>query len=302
MKQFIQRHIVLLGIAFIGALAGLGFVACTSDDDVIKPSETISAVDNTEIDHFKDMLSKTIEEGKDVNLTPTAEEVEAHAKGLPLAGMNKPKLEPVSRVYIEFSENNLSEAVKVERLRKISTMDDVMRLVREQGAIVSLFDNEYADGYVELSNEKALELAGPMIKECKQYLYGKGFSESEIQSMLSENDKVEADIIPFVLFLVEQEEHENQVIQENGFVFNPVTGLIVEGDGSSIDPKFNWAKVGYCALKTIGLDIIQEIRNSGVKTLTKAVLKKAFKTVAKRLMGPVGAIYALYEVYDCYNN
>lgn len=301
MKQFIQRHIVLMGIVIIGALAGLGFVACTSDDDVIKPSETISAVDNTEIDHFKAMLSSCVEEGKDVDLKPTAEEMDAHIKGVPVLSSSQ-KLEPVSRVYVEFREENLSSAVKTSRLQQISTMDDVMRLVREQGAIISMFDNEYADGYVELSNEKALEIAAPMIKECKQYLYGKGFSETEIQSMLSENGKVEADIIPFVLFLVEQEEYENQLINEYGFVVHSVTGLITEGDGSSIDPKFNWAKIGYCALKTIGLDIIQEIRNSGVKTLTKAVLKKAFKTVAKRLMGPVGAIYALYEVYDCYNN
>ena len=47
MKQFIQRHIVLLGIVFIGALAGLGFVACTSDDDMLnRLDEKVTADSN----------------------------------------------------------------------------------------------------------------------------------------------------------------------------------------------------------------------------------------------------------------
>lgn len=47
MKQFIQRHIVLLGIVIIGALAGLGFVACTSDDDVLnRLDENVTADSN----------------------------------------------------------------------------------------------------------------------------------------------------------------------------------------------------------------------------------------------------------------
>lgn len=47
MKQFIQRHIVLLGIVFIGALAGLGFVACTLDDDVLnRLDEKVTADSN----------------------------------------------------------------------------------------------------------------------------------------------------------------------------------------------------------------------------------------------------------------
>lgn len=47
MKQFIQRHIVLLGIVIIGALASLGFVACTSDDDVLnRLDENVTADSN----------------------------------------------------------------------------------------------------------------------------------------------------------------------------------------------------------------------------------------------------------------
>lgn len=46
MKKFIQRYIVLLGIVFIGALAGLGFVACTSDDDVLNRLDEKVATDS----------------------------------------------------------------------------------------------------------------------------------------------------------------------------------------------------------------------------------------------------------------
>lgn len=301
MKHFIQRHIVLLGIVFIGALAGLGFVACTSDEDVIKPSETTSAVDNTEIDHFKDVLSKTMEEGKDVDLRPTTDEVEAHVKGLPIVGTGGKKFEPVSRVYVEFTENNLSHAVKLDRLQKISTIEDVKNLIQKQGAIISLEANEFADGYVELSNEKALEIINPLIKESKQYLYGKGFTESEIQSMLSEQGKVEADLVPFVLILVEQEEYENQLFQEYGFVMNPATGLVTTSDGKTVDPKFNWNKLGSCALNALGLHIAFDALLHGAIVITKGAIRAAFISAASKLAGPVGAAIMFVDVWACYN-
>lgn len=216
--------------------------------------------------------------------------------------MNKPKLEPVSRVYIEFSENNLSDAVKVERLRKISTIEDVKNLIQKQGAIISLEANEFADGFVELSNAKALEIINPLIKESKQYLYGKGFSESEIQSMLSEYGKVEADLVPFVIALVEQEEYENKIIAENGFVFYPVTGLVTTSDGNSVDPKFNWNKLGSCALKALGLHIAFDVMFHAAATVTKGAIRAAFVGVASKLAGPVGAAIMFVDVWGCYND
>lgn len=302
MKQFIQRHIVLMGIVFIGALAGLGFVACTSDDDVIKPSETISAVDHTEIDHFKDMLSKTMEVGKEVDLTPSQEEVEAHVKGLPIVDTGGKKFEPVSRVYVEFTENNLSNAVKLDRLQKISTIEDVKNLVKEQNAIISVYANEYADGYVELSDKKALQILSPLIQESKQYLYGKGLSDVDIKSMLSENCCDESALIPFVLMLIEQQENENQIIEENGWCFNPVTGLIKTTDGQTVNPaKVDWQKAGYCALQALGItnmanDIVGMFANC-----SKQVLKRVFMHVASKMVGPAGVAIYVFAWSICYS-
>jgi hypothetical protein len=60
-----------------------------------------------------------------------------------------------------------------------------------------------------------------------------------------------------------------------------------------------YAQPGDCAMKSLGADFLFGVSGSSLKTWGKAAIKKAFKSVAKKMLGPIGALIAVVEFSYC---
>jgi len=191
-----------------------------------------------------------------------------------------PKVEDlgVTRVYVD-----LSLAEEPINLKKISTPGQIVDLVKTFGAEISLENDGTFEDSLLISEEESLEALNPLIQDSKKYLYGKGFTESEIQEMLAENNVDESALVPFVLILMEGEEYQlNNNIQ-------PLSRQV----------NIDWGRVGKCAMEAVGADLIYSFNQSATKTWSKVILKKTFKTVASRVLGPVGVAIAVISFSIC---
>ena len=178
----------------------------------------------------------------------------------------------ITPLYLERSEPLMPhESIQKEEL---ITFKDVIALQERLGVCISssrtsiTIDSIYVD--VEAA-EKALD---PMVKQSKQWLYSKGMSENEIQTMLAEEGATESELVPFVMGCMEAE-------------------------GTVATRAISLEKAKHCALMALGFDFVSYLGNSGITTWGKAALKKAFKSVAKKALGPAGAAIALIEFGIC---
>lgn len=152
------------------------------------------------------------------------------------------------------------------------------------GAGISLDDDVTFTHTILVSERESLSALNPLISDSKKYLYDKGFSESEIQTMLKENNVDESSLVPFVISLTESEQYQNSISRNELYS----------------TPTLDWRRVKTCAFKALGADILAGALQSSTKTWTKAVLKRLFKTVAARMFGPVGVTVAVIEFSICY--
>lgn len=136
----------------------------------------------------------------------------------------------------------------------------------------------------------------PLIKNAKEYLYGRGFSEDEIQEMIKENSANETDLIPFVLKLSEAELYED--IYAN-ITYRQKTSLLSIFAVPSYARDVEFMDYVDCALHAVGADVFYSLAWSGAKTWTKAVMKRAFTAVVKRALGPIGAAITVISFGIC---
>lgn len=189
----------------------------------------------------------------------------------------------VTVVYV-----NVSDAGEDCDLTEVKTTEDFIRLKNEFNIDYSFVRDceKYPDSII-VDNE-AIE-AGfiPLIAESKNYLYGKGITEDQIQEMLIENETDEKTLVPVALALMEYE------FKGGAEYFDVDSSMYL--DSRSID----WVKVGGCAMAAIGLDILKDLSKFG-KNVTWEIVKKVFKTTAKRIAGPFGVACAVVEFTLCY--
>lgn len=190
------------------------------------------------------------------------------------------ELEDARYVYVDIALTDQSVD-----LDKIETPQQILEFTRITGAELSLIKSEASNDSLLLSEEKCWEAITPTILNCKNYLYGKGFTENEIQVMLKENNVDESSLIPFVLSLAEEEERQLNNSVDNVDIYT-----------RSVD----WNLAGKCAIHALGFDAMAGLAQSSAKTWSKAVLKRVFKTVASKMLGPVGAAIALIDFSLCY--
>lgn len=94
-------------------------------------------------------------------------------------------------------------------LDTIKTPRQIIDLVRNAGVQISLVNDGAYTNSISLSESECTAALQPLVADSKQYLYGKGFSEVDIQRMLLENGATELALIPFVTALAEEEEYQN---------------------------------------------------------------------------------------------
>ena len=172
-----------------------------------------------------------------------------------------------------------------------TTLRDFAQYLELAGATASMFNDGTAIDSANISVAEAKEKLAPMVKESRKYLKSKGFTDKEIENMLSENGAVEEELVPLVLCLRDYEENSNK-----GFYSAPKPG---GKEDLSQQSYLELKKAAGCALKVIGFDILEELMNSGTTKITKKFIIKIFKKVVSRYLGVIGAALAVIDWGEC---
>lgn len=267
-----MNNIIYAGLSLLFVFC---FSACSSNEEVdnfaVESRTDLSDSENS-TSSFMLSLGESLESLMDIPIV--ADQAETR-------GVNQPlEFKKTECVYVDFTLT----AQPVD-LSRIETPRQILELVRTTGAGLSLVKDEAHSDSLVLSERKCWEAISPTILDSKKYLYGKGFTEDEIQAMLKENNTDESSLVPFVLSLAEEEEQQQNSLVEN-----------VESLTRGVD----WKLAGKCAVHALGFDALAGLAQSSAKTWSKAALKRVFKTVASKMLGPIGAAVALIDFSLCY--
>ena len=116
-------------------------------------------------------------------------------------------------------------------------------------------------------------------------------SHSDIDEMIVEGNGTEEDLIPLVMAMIQLEASENTMTTRVNF-----ESLFFQSANAQ-----TWTQVGQCAVAAIGVDVLWSLGSDGGKW-TKKAIKKAFKAVAKRFLGPIGVAIAVVSFSFCVAN
>lgn len=178
-------------------------------------------------------------------------------------------------IYIEFPEN------KTDEFKVITSANELLYLSKEFGAFLSdTNDGLYTDSIpVDVNSLK--QSMTPTIQSCKEYLNGLGMSNGEIELMLIENNVDETYLIPLAYNLISHSE------------FDPGMGFVI--DVQTITGQ----EIADCALTVLGADIFRSLTTAGAFGWSKASIMRAFKTISRRMLGPVSCLIAGVEFGIC---
>lgn len=180
--------------------------------------------------------------------------------------------ETLSPIYLESPQPLLlDEPIQKENL---ITFNDVIALQDDLGIFISSTPSSNTIDSVFVDTKKVEKALEPMVKESKQWLYSRDMSETDIQAMLAEEGATELELVPFVLGCMDAENLQ-------------------------LTRSVDWEKAGECALIAIGFDFTTFLSSSGITKWKKAALKRAFKSVAKKALGPAGVAIAVIDFGLC---
>lgn len=235
-------------------------------------NDTPSAVSNQTASVFMSSLDDNLESFMDKQIV-TSEPTQNESRS-----QNDCK---VRKLYIDLSD--VEEPVALE---KIKTPRQILNIMRTTGAEISLINDGTYTHYLTISEDESSLSLNSLVLDSKAYLYSKGFSESDIQTMLKENNADESALVPFVIALTEEEEYQQSNPANNG--------------NSSSDDAVDWDRAGRCSLHALGVDILTGLAQSSAKVWSKAAIKAAFKTLASKIVGPVGVAIFVIDFTLCY--
>lgn len=184
------------------------------------------------------------------------------------------------------------------------TVRDLYNYVYNFNDLCALHDLTAAELYVSpkpkseysiaVSSSKINEILSPMVKESINFLKSLDFSDTEIENMLQENNADKTALIPLVLLISED------MTDSYAFKSHKMSSILdIFATKAYADNSINWNVVESCAIEAIGADVFMCAGQSTAKYWTKAVIKKTFKTIAKKALGPVGVCIAVAEFSYC---
>ncbi|HOZ15050.1 MAG TPA: hypothetical protein PLH91_12385 [Tenuifilaceae bacterium] len=190
-------------------------------------------------------------------------------------------------VYMQFPCGVTPETETL--FQNTNTIQELASLIDNDGAILQYAPNPTNSEYqITLPLETITNSLNPLVQESKQYLYSKGFSEQDIQKMLADEKAPETDLIALVMVVTQS---------ENGLLVaqNQLNLFSINTANANVD----WSEVGRCGLHALGVDILFSVGMSGATVWSTAAIKTAFKSVAKRMLGPVGVAIAVVDFGFC---
>ncbi len=212
-------------------------------------------------------------------------------------------------IYIDYPQDTEEE------------IKNLTQCVASAADIVSLYNHTAAKFYsnpvnntpykITVSAAKARESLKPTLAEAKEYLKAQGITEADINQMIKEFHGDELDLIPTVIFLVNQEYDRCQQIamQKQQKSFDLLSFLATEAHaqgketpelsiannddnntdtGFKINSKELFEVAFDCGLEAIGFDIFWSVGSSASQKWTLSAIKKVFKSVVGKALGPVG--------------
>lgn len=199
-------------------------------------------------------------------------------------------------IKVQFPEGTPPEDKEIASLAK--TVQDISSLYRITAAELTVdaddfFGNEKDNTEtIVLSEDKARTLLVPYVKASIDYLIAQGLTENQIDSIKKVTNVTDEDLVIATMLLLNQElkNHETKIakskIKRIHIFATPCYAV-------------NYSGIMDCGLQAIGMDIFYGISQSAAKTWSVKVIIKAFGTVAKKAIGPIGAAIAVGEFSYC---
>lgn len=201
------------------------------------------------------------------------------------------EVDNLSYFYLQIPESQIG--LIDEGILATPTIQTISSIIQNNNAIIQYTqgNNSYQFGYSpNVINSNLV----PLVEEAKLYLIDKGFTRDEITEMLNEEGVSEIELIPYVMILSSYEDgasYASNRIEKFDFSKLFFTEAIA-GDLTRNDYI-------RCAIVAIGADAIYALGTSNAKTWKKAAMKKAFKAVAQRMLGPIGVSFAVITFGVC---
>lgn len=275
LKQFKTAVLAAIAIVLSATMA-----SCSNEEDVKNPAEpspAASGIETTLQDSYSSILNADL--SLDTPSRSTKASFDANKRA--------------DNIYVKMPA--YYDRADIAMVEKAHTMDDLWRITKEVGAELSFVETSKADMVLTLSEEKAKEVLMPLLEESKRYLYSKGFSEFDIQTMLRAANASEADLIPLVIGFSEVEKKKEEYIGENG-----LTGFVSLTPSEQQDALMNWDGFNGCVLEAFGLVVLEHFIEAIVsKQLTQQVVLETLLFTAKKYSSWIAAGFLAYEVGKC---
>ena len=172
------------------------------------------------------------------------------------------------------------------------TVTDLLEMAANFGSDLSLDqDGSYNDSILVSDDEARIALAS-MVDASRSYFVSRGLTQSEITEAINECGVDETLIVPLASNFAAYDTSSPTVPDVTAYFPNPfVTYVYAES---------MWSKARNCAISVLGGDIIKEIvEEQAGRKLTLKIMKMAIKKYAKRCLGPVGALFLVYDFSSC---
>lgn len=290
-KKIIKGTIAIFAIKLIVITGVFTFQSCDTNDDnsvlveVAKDNFLNSLkISQEKIKSVPVINSKSLIGPKGDNYISSARDMQGATETLCLMSLEEFTDDIVDDI------NNLSDLIETKTNHNL--------LVAFNGTSDTSTNSNYNPddclGVFTLPQQPVSDALDPVVQNSINYLHAIGFTDQEINLMLSENNGQLEDLIPTIM-LVEayvDGSSENSTTFVNHFFY---TMNAQEQTGF-------WQQAGNCAMTALGIDLVTSLasmQGSKNDAWKKKAVKKLIGKVASRMMGPIGVAIAIVSFGIC---
>lgn len=204
--------------------------------------------------------------------------------------------------YVTLHADFPEDATEIQKklLKYVRTVQDVSDFHRITAADFSIVPNmQSGENDIIVSTVEIKNVLNPMLGVSRGYLLEQDITEEELNQIIAETGASDEDVILVAMILGNQDiqRAELQVSKNERQTFNFLATPCYAKDNFA--KQSNLKVIFDCALEAIGADIFTNVVAFANAKWSKVVIKKIFKIVAKRALGPVGVGIAVAEFGWC---